>query len=84
MRSVIAAALAALIAVPAMADETQGVVLAFDRQANVLILTDFTAWEIPAEIEVPSELQAGEQVKIVYETAGEDGLVKIDVLTRIQ
>lgn len=83
MRSVYAAALAAFIAVPAIADETEGLVLAYDRQASVLILSDYTAWELPSDLLVPSDLRAGDRVMIEYQSAGEDGLVMIDALTRL-
>ncbi|WP_417525496.1 hypothetical protein [Marinovum sp.] len=83
MRNLFAAALVTLTALPAFADETEGLVLAYDRQANVIVLTDFTVWEIPGALEVPADLAAGDRVHFVYETAGEDGMVSIDALHRL-
>ncbi len=83
MRILLAAALAALTAVPAVADETEGLVLAYDRKAAILVLTDLTVWELPANILVPADLGAGDRVLLDYQTAGEDGLTAIDALTRL-
>lgn len=87
MRSLIAAALAvttvAVTPLPAFADETEGHVLAYDRQAHVLVLTDLTIWELPNTVLVPADLGAGDRVLLEYETAGEDGLTGIDLLTRL-
>ncbi|MGY3437623.1 MULTISPECIES: hypothetical protein [unclassified Marinovum] len=83
MRTLIAATLAILAAVPAIADETEGLVLAYDRQANVLVLTDKTIWSLPSEITLPEDLIAGDRVHLVYDTAGEDGLTKIEAIHRL-
>lgn len=83
MRLMIAAATAALFALPAIADETQGEILAYDRVANVLVLSDKTVWNLPATLEVPADLVAGETVKLVYQTSGEDGVKAIDALIRV-
>ena len=79
-------ALAALLALPAglaAADETQGEILAYDRLANILVMRDRTVWTLPTELMVPANLKSGDQVRIVYKTAGEDGLTAIDALERI-
>lgn len=83
MRILIAATLATLAALPAIADETEGLVRAYDRQANVLVLTDQTIWSLPAELTLPENLVAGDRVHLVYETAGEDGLTQIDAIHRL-
>ena len=82
MRLVITAAVAALFALPAYADETKGEILAYDRQANILVLSDKTVWQLPATLDVPADLAAGDTVQLVYTTLGEDGLSTIDALTR--
>jgi hypothetical protein len=82
MRTFITAALVSLAALPAFADETEGLVLAYDRQANVLVLNDRTIWELPETLEIPADLIAGDKVHLMYETAGEDGLTKIDAIHR--
>lgn len=83
MRLMIAATAAALFALPAFADETQGQILAYDRVAHVLVLSDKTVWTLPATLEVPADLVAGETIKLVYTTSGEDGVKSIDALTRV-
>ena len=83
MRSVLLAALLAVPALPAAADEVTGEILAYDRLANVLIMRDKTVWQLGSDVAVPSDLAAGDRVRIVYETAGEDGLTKIDSLDRV-
>ena len=73
---------ALLVAAPAYADEVTGEILAYDRLANVLVMADRTVWELGAELLVPADLKAGDTVRITYESAGEDGLTKIDALER--
>ncbi|SNS06417.1 hypothetical protein [Antarctobacter heliothermus] len=83
MRTLFAAAVAVLFALPAVADETEGLVLAYDRKANLLVLTDKTIWQLPTTIDVPADLGAGDRVLLEYQTAGEVGLTAIDSLTRL-
>lgn len=83
MRILIAAALAVSAAVPALADETEGLVLAFDRKAGVIVLTDKTVWTLPGTVAVPEDLGRGDRVLFEYETAGEDGLTEIAAMTRL-
>ncbi|WP_323766454.1 hypothetical protein [Marinovum sp.] len=83
MRTLLAAGLLALTALPVAADETEGLVLAHDRQARVIVLTDFTVWELPDTLEMPEDLAAGDRVHFTYETAGEDGMVAVEALQRL-
>lgn len=83
MRICLAAALAASIAFPALADETEGHVLAFDRKAGVIVLTDKTVWEVPGAISLPADLGRGDRVLFEYESEGEDGLTAITAMTRL-
>ena len=78
-----AAVLLSALAVPAMADETTGEVLAFDRVDLILVLKDKTIWSLEATDTIPEGLKSGDTVRIVYESAGEDGLTKIDSLERL-
>ncbi len=82
MRILFAAAL--LAAAPAFADETTGTILAFDRVDGVIVLNDKTVWELAADVAVPEDLAAGDMITLVYETAGEEGLTKIDSVTRVE
>lgn len=82
MRILFAAAL--LAAAPAFADETTGTILAFDRVDWVIVLNDKTVWELAADVAVPEDLAAGDKITLVYETAGEEGLTKIDSVTRVE
>ena len=72
-----------LLAAPALADETTGEIIAYDRLANVLVMKDMTVWELGPELLVPADLAAGDRVRITYESAGEDGLTKVDALERL-
>lgn len=82
MRILFAAAL--LAAAPAFADETTGTVLAFDRVAGLIVLNDKTVWELASDVAVPENLVSGDKITLVYETAGEEGLTKIDSVTRAE
>lgn len=83
MRSILAVALAAIAAVPAIADEAGGLVLAYDRQAGVIVLQDLTVWELPEGLDVPTDLGAGDRVMFTYESAGEDGMTELSTLERL-
>jgi hypothetical protein len=73
MRAFLIASLV-LCAAPALADETEGTVLAFDRVANVLVLDDKTVWSLGAKTEVSPDLMAGDVVKIIYVGGGDAGI----------
>ena len=83
MRIAFAAVLAALVAAPVLADETTGLVLAYDRVDHVLVLTDLSVWTLPSEILLPADLGAGDRVVLSYSFEGEDGVSSIDALERI-
>ncbi|MDH3763316.1 MAG: hypothetical protein OEU50_20265 [Gammaproteobacteria bacterium] len=58
-------------------DVTEGTVLVFDRKANILVLTDRTAWALEMLMTaVPADLMAGDRVVIEYES-DEDGISSI-------
>lgn len=83
MRFVLPAALAlAAISAPAIADETTGEIVAYDRKAQIIVLKDKTIWQLAADTLIPADLAAGDTVRISYDSAGEDGLEKIVELTR--
>lgn len=68
----------------AFANSVEGTVLAFDRKAALLVLNDKTVWTLEgAEAAVPSDLKAGDKIKIDFETAGEEGITKIDAIERL-
>ena len=77
------AALTLFTALPILADETEGHVLAYDREAGIIILTDKTVWEVPGDIALPENLGMGDRVLFEYETAGEDGMTRINGVTRL-
>lgn len=69
---------------PAMADSTKGKILAYDRKAKIIVLSDKTVWTVEgSEGVIPADLVAGDQVEIDFESAGEDGLTKIDAMKKI-
>ncbi len=82
-RTQFACLLALAAAAPASADETTGRILAYDRLANVLVMADRTVWTLPADLLVPADMEAGDRVRMVYGTAGEDGVTRMNSLTRI-
>lgn len=68
----------------AYADSVEGVILAFDRKAMVLVLNDKTVWTLEgSESAVPPDLKAGEKVEINYLSAGEEGVTKIETIKRL-
>ena len=82
MRSRLLAAGLLTLALPAQADSVTGVILAFDRQADILVLEDKTIYELSADTLIPADLAAGDTVTVDYESAGEDGITKISSLTK--
>lgn len=84
MRIITTIALALAVAAPALADETTGEILAYDRLANMIVLTDRTVWALSDTVLIPADLRAGDRVRIDFELAGEDGIVTIDSLERVE
>lgn len=74
--------LGSILATPALADTTGGVVVAFDRVDRVLVLDDKTVWDLtPAGDLVPDGLSAGDKVTIKYDSAGDSGVGKITAIS---
>lgn len=66
-----------LYGLPAVADVTDGTVLALDRKARTLILTDRTVWALDTmEASLPADLKAGDRVEIKYDS-DEEGVAAI-------
>ena len=62
---------------PAVADVTNGTILALDRKARSLVLTDRTVWTLDTmEASLPADLKAGDRVEIKYES-DEEGVSAI-------
>ena len=62
---------------PAAADVTNGTVLALDRKARTLVLTDRTLWALDTmEASLPADLKAGDRIQIKYD-ADEEGVSAI-------
>ncbi|MEL7257134.1 MAG: hypothetical protein AAFN80_04730 [Pseudomonadota bacterium] len=81
---VLSALVAGVIAVPAFAGETEGHVLAYDRQDNIIVLTDKSVWELPADIETPADLGHGDRVLFEFESGGDDdGITAITAMHRL-
>lgn len=83
MRRFTLAALAASLAVPALADTTEGLVLAYDRAAQILVLADKTVWTLPGDLAVPANLGHGDRVFLEFTSQGEDGMGPVDALSRL-
>lgn len=73
----------AILATPALADDTTGVILAFDRQADVIVMVDRTVWQLPVGLLIPTDLAAGDTVKITFTSAGENGIGSVDKLEKL-
>ncbi|SDY45385.1 hypothetical protein SAMN05444004_101479 [Jannaschia faecimaris] len=71
----------ATLAAPALADEVTGEILAYDRQANIIIFGDRTVWLLGALL-VPGDLTAGYTVTLTFTSDGDNGMKKADALTR--
>ena len=78
------ALVAIALAAPAAADSLDGTVLAHDRVANVLVLTDKTVWPL-ATLTQPLEgdLAAGDRIEIDYDSNEDDGVQVIHSVTRL-
>jgi hypothetical protein len=83
MRALLTSALL-LAATPALADETSGEILAFDRVQRVIVLTDLTVWPLPEELALPEDLAAGDRIRIVYAGGGDAGVGKISSIERTE
>ena len=59
-------------------DITEGTVLAHDRKANILVMSDKSVFPLEkAEGPVPEGLKAGDRVEITYTSNEDDGIVAI-------
>lgn len=59
-------------------DISQGTVLAYDRKANILVLTDRSVYPLEKLTgEVPPDLKSGDRVQINYDSNEDDGITKI-------
>lgn len=62
---------------PGAQDILEGTVLALDRKANTLVLTDKTIWALgESKLPIPVNLKAGDRIEIQYES-DEDGVTSI-------
>ena len=62
-------------------DVSQGTVLALDRKARTLVLTDRTVWALELlKSDLPTGLKAGDRVQIDYE-GDEEGVASISSIT---
>ena len=80
MRPILIASLLAASVTPAFADSTSGMVVAFDRKANVLVLEDKTVWSLETLKVVPAALKSGDMVEINYTSNADNGWGKINTI----
>ncbi|MCB2136775.1 MAG: hypothetical protein KDE08_12665 [Rhodobacteraceae bacterium] len=71
-----------LLACPALADETTGTILAFDRVAKIIVLDDKTIWPLGDKTELSPDLVAGDTVTILYVGGGDTGVAGITSILR--
>lgn len=83
MNRIFAAALiAASLAAPAFAGETDGTIVAYDRVAKVVVLDDMTIYSLQeGGYQAPAELSAGDEVTVDFVSTGEDGIDNISAIT---
>ncbi len=80
----LSAAFAGLVASSAIADETEGLVMAYDRQDGIVVLEDKTVWQLPPNIDIPANLGRGDRVFFEFTFPGEeDGMTEITAMTRL-
>ena len=80
----VAASAVVLSAVPAFADSVTSTVVAYDRVANRLVLSDNSVYSFdPAGVQMPESLTAGDEVEIDFESSEEEGIEKINSITII-
>lgn len=80
-KTVIASLLLLATGSAALADSTEGAVVAYDRKAGVIVLEDKTIWSLEgSEATPPADLKAGDRVKIEYQSEGDDGISMIDAI----
>lgn len=74
-----------MISAPAGAsDISQGTIIAFDRKANTLVLTDRTVWRLEdLKGVLPDGLKAGDRVEIHYQS-DEEGISSIDSINLLK
>ena len=63
------------------ADIVDGTVLAYDRQAKILVFTDKRVWSLETlEAPAPESLKAGDRVEVRFESNEDDGITLIHSL----
>tara|TARA_R110002094_G_scaffold166124_1_gene149694 strand:- start:113 stop:367 length:255 start_codon:yes stop_codon:yes gene_type:complete len=63
----------AVFSTSAIADQTTGTIVAYDRLANVIVFKDKSVWALDAKTLVPSDLQAGDAVTLTFTSDGDNG-----------
>lgn len=59
-------------------DISEGTILAYDRKANILILTDRTVFPLEKLTSAaPDNLKAGDRIQIQYDSNEDDGITAI-------
>ena len=82
LRAFLTLGVLSLTAFPALADSTQGSVLAFDRVDKILVLADKTVWDLGLLTgNMPDSLKAGDDVVIDFISDGDNGVKSINTIT---
>jgi hypothetical protein len=84
MRLLLISAALTAFALPALADDTTGTVVAYDRVSHVIVLDDRSIWEVPADFALPTDLIAGDRILIDYQSNGDNGVGKFLSITRVE
>ena len=85
MNKLLAAVAASIVvssAAPAFADSVKSTVVAYDRVAGRLVLSDNSVYSFdPAVVEMPDSLTAGDEIEIDFESSEEEGNGKLNSIT---
>ena len=75
-----------LVAAPVIAqDISEGTVLAYDRKANILVLTDRSVFPLDKLVgTMPPDLKSGDRVELKYDSNEDDGITKIHSITVVK
>lgn len=69
----------------AIADSVKGEILAYDRKAGLIVLTDKTVWSLEGSTsEVPENLNAGTMVMIETTDGAEEGIGTVTAIEIVE
>ena len=52
-------------------------------QADLIVMSDKTVWQLNADTLIPADLAAGDTVKMTFTSFGDDGVKSVDSLEKL-